>query len=56
MSEHPKTGTGHPEPLIGGNDITYSRSISKKDRLVYNVYETEISVLVISASGHYADR
>ena len=30
LSEHPKTGTGHPEPLIGGNDITYSRSVSKK--------------------------
>ena len=23
ITEHPKTGTGHPKPLVGGNLITY---------------------------------
>jgi len=22
LADHPRTGTGHPEPLRGGNDIT----------------------------------
>ena len=28
LSEHPRTGKGHPEPLVGGNGITYSRYIT----------------------------
>ena len=23
LADHPRTGLGHPEPLIGGKDITY---------------------------------
>ena len=34
LMEHPRTGTGHPEPLISGDSITYSRRISKNDRLI----------------------
>ena len=33
LSEHPRTGKGHPEPLKGGNDITYSRHITAQDRI-----------------------
>ena len=29
LMEHPRTGTGHPEPLKTGDSITYSRRISK---------------------------
>ena len=25
---HPRTGIGHPEALVGGNDITYSRHVT----------------------------
>ncbi len=28
LVDHPRTGIGHPEPLKGGNDITYSRHIT----------------------------
>jgi len=28
ITDHPREGTGHPEPLSGGSDITYSRRIS----------------------------
>ena len=28
ISEDPRHGIGHPEPLVGGGDVTYSRRIS----------------------------
>ena len=30
LKEHPKTGTGHPEPLKGQPEGRWSRRISKK--------------------------
>ena len=56
LKEHPKTGTGHPEPLKGKPEGRWSRQISKKHRLVYRIYETEVVVLVIAAYGHYQDK
>lgn len=54
--EHPRIGLGHPEPLKGGNDVTYSRHISAKDRIIYNVYDEQILVLVVEIEGHYGDK
>lgn len=34
----------------------FSREINKKDRLVYEVYEEDVVVYVISAEGHYSDK
>lgn len=56
LQEHPKTGLGHPEPLKGQPEGRWSRRLSKKHRLVYRIYETEVVVLVISAYGHYDDK
>ena len=56
LKEHPKTGTGHPEPLKGQPEGRWSRQISKKHRLVYRIFETEVVVLVIAAYGHYDDK
>jgi toxin YoeB len=56
LKEHPKTGTGHPEPLKGQPEGRWSRQISKKHRLVYRIFETEVVVLVIAAYGHYEDK
>jgi toxin YoeB len=56
LREHPKTGTGHPEPLKGGLENRWSRRLTKKHRLVYGIYETEIVVLIVSAYGHYDDK
>ena len=56
LKEHPKTGTGHPEPLKGKPEGRWSRQISKKHRLVYRIYETEVVVLVITAYGHFDDK
>ncbi len=56
LERHPRTGTGHPEPLKGQPEGRWSRRLSKKHRLVYRIYETEVVVLVISAYGHYDDK
>lgn len=56
LYESPRTGTGHPEPLRGRNFEQWSRRISKKHRLVYEIRETEVVVLVLAAYGHYNDK
>lgn len=56
LQEHPRTGLGHPEPLVGSDNTTYSRRITKKDRLIYDIYDNIVTVLIISAEGHYKDR
>ena len=56
LKVHPKTGTGHPEPLKGKPEGRWSRTITKKHRLVYRIFETEVYVDVLSAYGHYDDK
>ena len=56
LVDHPKTGTGHPEPLKGGEVGRWSRRITRKHRLVYEIKETQVLVLVLAAYGHYEDK
>ena len=56
LSEHPKTGTGHPEPLKGVPYGRWSREITKKHRMVYRIYENEVVVLILTSYGHYDDK
>lgn len=56
LKEHPKTGTGHPEPLKGKPEGRWSRKITKKHRLVYRIFDEEVYVDVLSAYGHYSDK
>lgn len=56
LTEHPRTGIGHPEPLKGGNDITYSRRISAHDRIIYDIYDDHVEVYVLEIEGHYDDK
>jgi len=53
---HPTFGTGHPELLSGNLAGKWSRQISKKHRLVYEIHGQEVTVLVLSAYGHYDDK
>ncbi len=53
---HPKTGTGHPEPLKGLPEGRWSRQITKKHRLIYQIFETEVYVDVLATYGHYDDK
>ena len=56
ISIHPRTGIGRPEPLKGGNDITYSRRLSAHDRIIYDIHDETVTVLVIDVEGHYDDK
>lgn len=56
LAEHPKTGTGHPEPLKGKPENRWSRRITEKHRMVYRIFYTEVLVEVLTAYGHYEDR
>lgn len=56
IQKDPRSGIGHPEPLVGGNGITYSRRITGRDRIIYDIYDEEIHVLVIELEGHYDDK
>jgi len=56
LKEHPRTGTGKPEPLSGDRAGQWSRRITKKHRLVYEIHDTEVIVLVLTAYGHYGDK
>ena len=56
LREHPRTGTGHPEQLHGDRSNQWSRRITQKHRLVYEIHDTEVIVLVLTAYGHYEYR
>lgn len=56
LKTHPKTGTGHPEPLKGAPLGRWSRQITKKHRLVYQIMDEEIIVLILRSYGHYNDK
>ena len=56
LRDHPRTGTGHPEPLSGDRAGQWSRRITQKHRLIYEIHDTEVVVLVLTAYGHYEDK
>ena len=56
LMQHPKVGTGHPEPLKGHPEGRWSRRINKKHRLIYRIFEDKVLVLVLSTYGHYGDK
>ena len=53
LQEHPTTGTGKPEPLKGNRLSQWSRRISQKHRLIYEIREEIVTVLILSSYGHY---
>jgi len=56
LAQHPRTGLGHPEPLVAMGDFAWSRRIDKHNRMVYKVYDEVVTVLIISVEGHYDDK
>jgi toxin YoeB len=54
--DHPRTGLGHPEPLVGGDGITYSRRITAQHRIIYDILDDVVVVLVTALEGHYNDK
>lgn len=56
LEEHPTIGIGKPHQLTGDRIGQWSRSITKKHRLVYSIDGNKVVVYVISAYGHYDDK
>ncbi len=54
LKQHPREGTGQVERLkhYAEREI-YSRRIDKKHRLVYEIVEDKVVVILISAYEHY---
>jgi toxin YoeB len=56
ISVSPREGIGKPEALKGGKGIVWSRRITGHDRIIYEIHDIEVLVLVISIGGHYDDK
>jgi toxin YoeB len=56
LAYHPTTGTGNPKPLREDKQGRWSRRITDKHRLVYEINGNAVLVLVLSAYGHYDDK
>jgi toxin YoeB len=56
LLEHPRTGTGKPEALSGNRAGQWSRRISQKHRLIYSIEDMTVTVIVLTAYGHYDDK
>ncbi len=54
IEQHPRTGTGKVERLKHSKEReVYSRRIDKKHRLVYEILDDDIIVILMTALGHY---
>ena len=53
LEKHPSTGIGNPEQLKYELSGFWSRRLNQKDRLIYQILEEEVIVIVVSALGHY---
>lgn len=56
LEEHPETGTGKPEQLRGNFAGKWSRRITDKHRLVYEIINETVCVCISSTFGHYGDK
>ncbi len=56
LEEHPRVGTGQIEQLKDNLSGYWSRRINRTSRLVYSIDDCTVTVLVISAWGHYFDK
>ena len=53
---HPTTGTGKPERMKHRLGDVWSRRITDKHRLVYEIFENVVLVEILGAYGHYDDK
>jgi len=56
LIDHPYTGTGKPEMMKYEYTGYYSRRITQKHRLIYQVNEDVVTVFILSILGHYEDK
>ena len=57
LEESPYKGVGKPEELKGyGERSVLSRRIDTRHRLVYEVFEEQKQIIILSVYGHYDDK
>lgn len=56
IQSHPRTGIAHPEPMVDGGGSRFSRRITAHDRIIYDIYDDTVVVLVVDLEGHYNDK
>ena len=56
LRENPRTGTGQPEILKHNLQGLYSRRINRKHRLIYDIKDETVTVILLSAYSHYGDK
>ena len=56
LRQHPTTGTGNPEALKGNKKGQWSRRITQKHRLIYEIHEEVITIFILEAYGHDGDK
>ncbi|HBL32256.1 MAG TPA: Txe/YoeB family addiction module toxin [Porphyromonadaceae bacterium] len=56
LENDPRKGGGSPEPLKYYEGDVWSRELNKKDRLVYEIFESEKLVVIVQVAGHYRDK
>lgn len=53
LEDHPFSGTGKPEQLKYELSGYWSRRINKEHRLIYQVEDNIVTVIIVAAFGHY---
>ena len=56
LESHPKTGEGKPKRARQFPGNVWSRRITKKHRLIYEIFENIVTVQVFKVGGHYYDK
>ena len=56
LREHPQTGTGKPEMLRNRLSGLWSRRITVKHRLIYEINDEMVNVLILNTYGHSSDK
>jgi toxin YoeB len=56
LKDHPETGTGKPEKLKNNLSGKWSRRITDKHRLIYEIDRESVVVTVLNTYGHYSDK
>ena len=57
ITEHPRTGTGQVEQLKHyPYKQTWSRRLNQEYRLVYEIHDDTVVVLVVSLMDHYGEK
>lgn len=56
LEEHPRTGAGKPELLSGDLRGVWSRRINQEHRILYEIHDEIVVVLVLSMRYHYSKK